>query len=126
MLTFGDSCSAACGWRAGRLPLDCRIASSASASMLRIFSLRLVLGLAASAAASRAAVDAVGPVQIDEHGIGTGSNDIEGDGDMEDVDVDADADALGRRVTIAFEGSHNGVPPRYVFAPQSVLLRTAF
>jgi len=81
-----------------------------------------VPGLAASAAASRAAVDVVGPVQIDEDGIGTGSNDIEGNGDMEDVDVDA----LARRVRIAFEGSPNGVPPRCVFAPQSVLLRTAF
>jgi hypothetical protein len=75
-----------------------------------------VLGLAASAAASRAAVDVVGPVQIDEDGIGTGSD------DLEDVDVDA----LARRVRIAFEGSPNGVPPRCVFVPQSVLLRTAF
>jgi len=81
-----------------------------------------VLGLAASAAASRAAVDVVGLAQIYEDGICTARNDIEGDGDMERVD----ADALARRVTIAFEGSRNGVPPRCVLGPQFVLLRTAF
>ena len=71
-----------------------------------------------STAASRVAINVVGPVQIDEDGIGTGSDDIEGDGDMEDMDVDA----LARRVRITFEGSPNGVLPRCVFAPQSVLL----
>ena len=75
-------------------------------------------GLVASTAASREAVDVVGLVQIDEDGIGTGSNNIEGNGDMEDVDVDA----LARHVRITFEGSPNGVLPRCVFAPQSVLL----
>ncbi len=79
-------------------------------------------GLAVSAAVSRAAVDVVGPVQIDEDGIGMGSDNIKGDGDMEDMDVDT----LVRHVRIAFEGSPNGVLPRCVFAPQSVLLQTAF
>ena len=80
-----------------------------------------MLGLAASTAALRVAVDVVGLAQIGD-GICTGSNDIEGDGDMEDVDIDT----LARRVTVTFEGSRNGVPPRCVLAPQFVLLRTAF